>query len=802
VKGVLSSAANPKPANAILTKAAARKACPLNRLKRKAIFLLYRVLTTLALPAIAVYLALRCLRNRRYLRTIPERLGELPALWQKTSPGVIWLHAVSVGEVLAALPLIEELRQRAPNTELYLSTATLAGREMAEKRLTQLTAGIFFAPLDFAWAVRKVLRRLRPSLVVVLETEIWPNLFRETRRIGAGLMIVNGRISDKALPSYEKHRWLFSQILPLCDRILTQSELMSERFVAAGASPETLMSAGNLKYDFKPGALVPDSPVLGFLAARADAPVWIAASTSADDKGYEEEDAILTAQQHLPGWRLILAPRKPERFDRVAGKIEAKGLSFTRRSSFTNPAADILLLDSIGELSASFAHATVVFMGGTLAERGGHNVLEPAIFGKPIICGPHLENFRDIEAHFEAHQALLRIADCSALKDAVLAASHAPELGTRARAAAEAQQGTAERIATAVLDLHTSRYPVDRPQQPKWFFLWCFAQIWALFSARDRRSKRSRVRHLPIPVISIGNITAGGTGKTPVAIDLLQAFDSPALLTRGYGRSTSDTIVIPAGDRTLPTALTGDETQLYMRRSGVPVGIGGERYAAGQKLLTIAQPRVFVLDDGFQHLQLHRDFDLVLIDSLHPFGGGHLIPLGRLREPMEGLGRADAFLITRANEGTNLEAIAHELRRYNPIAPVFRTRTMPLRWVNHAGDFMSPGEPASATSIAICGLGNPNTFWKTMEQHGVMPRERYSYGDHHRYTPIELRRLTRRAVDIGVTTILTTEKDAVNLPAEVHSIIHPLQLWWLEIGIEIDHRDDLLALIRKNCKNV
>ena len=776
--------------------------CPLKPLKRKAIFLLYRVLTTLALPAVALYLALRCLRNRHYLATIPERLGELPALWQKTSPGVIWLHAVSVGEVLAALPLIQELRQRAPKTELYLSTSTLAGREIAEKRLPGLAAGIFFAPLDFAWAVRKVLRRLRPSVVVVLETEIWPNLFRETRRIGAGLIIVNGRISDKALPSYQKHNWLFSQILPLCDGILTQSELMSARFELAGAPPETLTPAGNLKYDFQPGKLAPDSPIHQFLAAKPASPVWIAASTSADEKGYEEEDAVIAAQQKLPGWRLILAPRKPERFQRVAEKLEVAGVTFTRRSNLMAPAADVLLLDSIGELSAAFAHATVVFMGGTLAERGGHNVLEPAIFGKPVICGPHLENFRDIEAHFEAHQALLRITDGGELSAAAVAAAADPGLGQRALTAANAQQGAAARIATAVLNLHTARYPVDRPQQPRWFFLWCFSRLWAFFSARDRRNKLARTRRLPLPVVSIGNITAGGTGKTPVAIDLLRAFESPALLTRGYGRSTSDMIVIPAGDRTLPTALTGDETQLYMRRCSIPVGIGGDRYEAGQKLLVVARPRSFFLDDGFQHLQLHRDFDLVLIDSLYPFGGGHLIPLGRLREPLEGLARAHAFLVTRANEGNNFDAIAYQLRRYNLTAPIFRARTVPLRWTNHLGDTLFPTEAGALASIAICGLGNPNSFWKTLEQHGITPLEQYSYGDHHRYTPIELRRLARRALDIGAKALLTTEKDAVNLCPDVRAIIKPLNLWWLEIGTEIDGRDELIALIRQNCKNI
>jgi tetraacyldisaccharide 4'-kinase len=619
-------------------------------------------------------------------------------------------------------------------------------------------------------------------------------MFREARRVGCGLVMVNGRISDKALPAYERYVWLFREVLGLCDQILTQSELMSARFAAAGAPAAVLTVAGNLKYDFKPGCLAADSALFSFL--QQPGPVWIAASTSADDAGMEEEDAVIAAQANLPGWRLILAPRKPERFDRVARKLEAAGVRFTRRSSLTDPAAPVLLLDSIGELSAAFAHASVVFMGGTLADRGGHNVLEPAIFGKPVIAGPHLENFRDIEAHFEAHRALLRIPNGTALASAVRQAAADPDLGKRALQAAQAQQGAADRAATVVLELHRTRYPSERPPQPGFMFLWAFSKLWAYFSARDRRSKLARRRRLPVPVVSVGNITAGGTGKTPATIELIQAFDSPALLTRGYGRSTSGTLVVLPADRPLPTALTGDETQLYLRRCRVPVGIGGDRYDAGERLLRVARPNVFFLDDGFQHVQLHREFDLVLIDSLHPFGGGNLLPLGRLREPLEGLARAHAFLITRADQGTNLPAIEYQLRRYNPAAPIFHAHTEPLRWVNKNGDTRQARELAGLPAIAFCGLGNPNSFWRTLASQDLHPIEQYSYGDHHHYPPMELKRLARHALDIGVTTLLCTEKDAVNLCPDFEGLISPLQLWWLEIGMEIDRREELLALIR------
>jgi len=766
---------------------------------RKAIFLLYRAVQTLASPAILIYLAVRGLRNRQYYPTLAERFGALPASWQKTAPGTIWLHAVSVGEVLAALPLIEELTRRSPSSPVFVSTGTLAGRATAERRLRGAVDGVFFAPFDFVWAIRRVLRRLRPSLIVVLETEIWPNLFREARRAGCGLAIVNGRISDRALPRYARFAWLFSHVLSQCDRILTQSGEMRARYIQAGAPDAIVEVAGNLKYDFAPAEVAPDSPVLRFVDAGRARPLWIAASTSADDR-IEEEDFVIDAQRALAGWRLIVAPRKPERFDAVARKLAASGLAFVRRSDLNDdPSADILLLDSIGELSGLFTHAQVVFMGGTLAEKGGHNILEPAVFGKAIIAGPHLENFRDVEAHFMAQRAVMRIASGGELAEAVLRAAADPDLGHRALKAARAQRGAAVRIADTLLPLYEASYPSDRPAQPAWIFLWCLAQIWRVASAWDRRRKRTRARQLPVPVVSVGNITAGGTGKTPVTIDLLRGFEfaQPGLLSRGHGRQTSETVLLPRGDEKLPIGLTGDEAQLYVRGARVPIGIGAERYDVGVELLKAAPVRVFLLDDGFQHLQLKRDFDLVLIDSLNPFGGAHLLPLGRLREPFEGLARADAFLITRAREAINIRAIENVLRRYNPAAPVFRSRTVARHWASAEGDTVEASGMSGVASVAFCGLGNPGSFWRSLDRLGVNPLARHDYGDHHRYTPAEIRRLALHARDVGAEALLTTAKDAVNLCPEIAGIIKPLRLYWLEIGIEIDGRDELIDLIAR-----
>jgi tetraacyldisaccharide 4'-kinase len=755
-------------------------------LKRKAIFLLYRVLEALLSPLILIYLLRRGFASRPYRASLGERFGGLPPSLQQTVSASIWLHAVSVGEVLAAIPLLEELKARSPQTPLFVSVTTLAGRETAEKRLSGLAGGIFYAPFDFVWCVRRVLRRLRPTVVVILETEIWPNLFREVNRLGCSLILVNGRISDRAWPRYRKFRPLFGEVLSLCDRVLVQSEAMKQRFESAGAPAAVTEAAGNLKYDFRPGQLDPASPVLNFIRASSK-PIWIAASTSADAQ-LAEEDAVIAAQRELPGWRLILAPRQPGRFAEVAAKLSESGFRWTRRTALDAPDADVLLLDSIGELSGVFASATVVFMGGTLADRGGHNILEPAVHGKPVIAGPHLENFRDMEEHFEAMGALPRIASGSELKAALLRAAADPLLGERARAAAEAQRGAARRAADRVLELYEARYPVERPPQPVYAILAAFAWLWKLGSARDRRRKLARTRQLPVPVLSIGNVTAGGTGKTPTAIELLRQFQDlhPGLLSRGHGRSTSHTVLLLSRDEGVPTAFTGDEPQLIRQSVVAPIGIGADRFEAGGELLRAEPCGLLILDDGFQHLQLHRDFDVVLIDGLRPFGGGHLLPLGRLREPLEGLARAQAFLITRAGEAPNLRAIEATIRRYNAVAPIYYARLRALRW-RDSGGFAHPLDALKdARAVAFCGLGNPESFWRTLARLGVEPLSRYEYSDHHAYRPPEIRRLAQHARDLGADTLVTTAKDAVNLDPGYPDIIAPLRLCWLEIGIDLD----------------
>ncbi|MFY9724530.1 MAG: 3-deoxy-D-manno-octulosonic acid transferase, partial [Bryobacteraceae bacterium] len=423
-------------------------------MKTKGIYFLYRACQAFALPIALLYFLYRGVRSRAYWSSLPQRFGFLPGSFNQTGPGAIWFHAVSVGEVLGSLDFLRRMRAEFPRTQLFVSTGTIAGQATAQDKLRELADGIFYAPVDYVFAVRRVLRRLNPSLVIAAETEIWPNLFREAKRTGAALAIVNARISDRAYPRYQRLAWLFRAVLPAADTVLVQSDEMGQRYLALGARPAAVRTAGNFKYDFDARPAAPDSPVMAWLARLGPKHVWIAASTMPPTAGDTDEDAAVldayraVAERH-PGLLLIWAPRKPEHFATAAEKLARAGIPFVRRSRLgaesLSALPGVLLLDSIGELSGLFAAAHVVFMGGTLAARGGHNILEPALFAKPVITGPHMENFQAIADDFRAANASVEIGRPEELGDAVSGLLTDAELSARigrvARECAEARRG-------------------------------------------------------------------------------------------------------------------------------------------------------------------------------------------------------------------------------------------------------------------------------------------------------------------------------------------------------------------------
>jgi len=762
---------------------------------------------------VVIYFLWRGLSRRAYFLSFGQRLGFLPASFRQTVPGAIWLHAVSVGEAMAAAELVQHLRQRMPRAPVFVSVSTLAGFAAAS-RILGAAARVFFAPVDYVFAVRRVVRMLRPSLVIVLETEIWPNLFRETKRTGAGLLIVNARISDGAARRYVNLRWFFGPVLEHADLVLAQSERTRQRLIATGAREAKVRVGGNLKYDAQPGEAAPDSPVRRFLARVSPGAVWIAASTMppAATGDPDEDDAVVAAFREVaagnPGLLLVLAPRKPERFPVAAAALERAGVPFVRRSQLggsetvTLPGA--LLLDSMGELAGLFPAADVVFMGGTLASRGGHNILEPGLAAKPIVVGPHLENFAEIADDFRAAGALVEVRDAAGLAAAVgeLLADRerARSLGSRAYACAQARQGATAGAAQAAHELYKRHVPAFRPAQPGFLLLWLLSRLWIWGTTLNRARDLTRVRRLHAPVISVGNITAGGTGKTPAVLHLARELKQygwrPGILTRGYGRHSPLNHEALAAGAEAPVEQSGDEPKIFLRSGVAPVGIGPDRWKVGRLLERKFGVNVMILDDGFQHSRLERRIDIVLVDALEPFGRGFALPLGRLREPLEGLGRADIFVITRSDCGRMSESAAQVLRQYNRRAPIFWARARPEAWIDYAtGQCMAPDALPYARVGAFCGLGNPESFWHTLAGLGLEVRLRIEYEDHHAYRPREMRHMAHQFREAGVEALVTTEKDAVNLCEDSARLLAPLPLYWLRIDVSLDREEEFLAAV-------
>ena len=708
--------------------------------------------------------------------------------------------------MLSCVELIRCLRAELPVTRIFVSTSTVTGRAAAGKNLGNLADGLFFVPADYAFAVRRVLRTLRPSVVLIAETEIWPNLFRETKRIGASLAIVNGRISDRAYSRYRRWRWFFAAVLPAADAILTQSEEISHRFGAIGAPSDRVRRAGNFKYDFEARILPPDSPVASWLDRIQPARLWIAASTTAEG-GVDEDDAVIAAwlelRERYPDLAMILAPRKPERFDAVAAKLQAAGIEFRRRSTAAG-GARVLLLDSIGELAALFSLADVVFMGGTLSIRGGHNVLEPALFAKPVIVGPHMENFQAIADEFHAAGAYVEIESAASLPAAVAQLLDNPaaarEIGDHARACATAGRGASARTAAAVRDLYRERIPRYRPAQPWYPVARLLAHLWQWGGKLKHDADLRAQQRLDLPVISIGNLAMGGTGKTPCVLRLAELLRErgvrPGILTRGYKRHTPHEELVLAPGAAVPATRTGDEPQIFIRSELAPVGIGANRWRTGMLLRQHFEVDAMLLDDGFQHLKLARDLDIVLLDALNPYGGGEVFPVGRLREPLEALTRAHVILITRASDSDLTCAVERAVRQWNRRAPVFRASVEPREWVEHytGKRFPAKDRPFGRAGV-FCGLGNPLTFRHSLSALGVDPAVWVDFEDHHHYRPNELRRIAHMLQSVDAEAVVTTEKDAVNLCEDCNHLLSPFPLYWLRIGMRIEREDEFLDLV-------
>jgi 3-deoxy-D-manno-octulosonic-acid transferase len=370
---------------------------------------------------------------------------------------------VSVGEALTARALAADLKARYPRLRLFLSTTTIAGQQVARRSLSNVDA-VFYFPFDWTFIVRRTLRLVRPRVFIMMETEIWPNLLRECRRQGVRTVLINGRISARSYPRYRLVRRFFRRVLADVDRCCMQSEQSARRLIELGADPAHVTVTGSLKFDSLelPAAASHGKPrerVLRFFRLSPSRTVVVAGSTL---RG--EESAVLRAfariKTTLPGALLVVAPRHPERFGEVERLARESGFVTTRRSDLpidAEPRADVVVLDTLGELAQVYQLATAVFVGGSLVDQGGHNILEPAIFGKPIVFGAHMQNFREIADTFLSNDAAMQVRSDDELADVLLQLVTDPvrraRLGAAARALVEANRGAKAKTLDVIADL-------------------------------------------------------------------------------------------------------------------------------------------------------------------------------------------------------------------------------------------------------------------------------------------------------------------------------------------------------------
>ena len=436
-------------------------------------YLAYSLLLSLGLVVLIPHFLFQALAHGKYIDGLRQRLGAVPPSHDKP---VIWLHCVSVGETQAARPLAQRLKQQCPQYQLVVSTITLTGQNLARDVFRDHAASVFYFPFDWRWSVRRALKRINPAVVLIMETELWPNFLRECKAREVPVALVNGRISRQSYRRYRTITFFLRRVLASLSIAVMQSETDAERLEALGMPSERLFTAGNLKFDAQIAneLTVKTEEIEKRFGFDASTPLILAASTHAP----EEQMILDSARQLLASQpvRLLLAPRHPERFNEVAGLLQKSGLSWTRR---TNPPdandanATIVLLDTIGELPATYSLAQIVFVGGSIVDKGGHNVLEPAAAGAAVVTGAHTHNFHAIVGLMSEANAIVQLPP---LEDAAASdelahvfakllssPSERAELGRRAKQLVTDNQGAADRTIKLIAPLFSGE-PRSRSQ--------------------------------------------------------------------------------------------------------------------------------------------------------------------------------------------------------------------------------------------------------------------------------------------------------------------------------------------------
>ena len=774
----------------------------------------------------------------------------------------IWIHGASVGEIVATSPIVKEIKKIMPERKVLVSVFTVPGYNMAKQIIPEADGYIFF-PLDLPWVAESIVRRVRPGIFLPVETELWPNFLKAIRERNIPVMLVNGRISERSVKTY---RYLFSiwrDMVRTVSRFCMQSSIDANYITRLGADSKKIFVTGNTKFDQTYAEVTPEDLAVykTELGLGEDAyPVVVAGSTHAP-----EEDIVLTAfaklREQYPKARLVIAPRKINRTEDIRKLIREFGYETGLRSKLKSsggcrPEYPVVLIDTIGELGRIYAVGDIVYVGGSLKKGyGGHNVLEPAAHAKPILVGPSMLSFKDSYSLLTKAGACHTVHNANGLARAFLEIARDDvlrrKMGEASMQVIRENRGAALNTMHYLTDLlekayvpraYTKEYPVNTrnfddvggiglkyralsiryifhpgraPERP-WYVSILLGVLQGMsyiygFGLRVNlwmyEAGILSARKLDCCVISIGNITVGGTGKTPtaqrVAMTIKNMGYRVAVLNRGYRAHWDKPIgVVSDGEKIYMNSYeAGDEAYLMAKTMpGVPVVIGRNRDVTGSYAVEKLNAEVIIMDDGFQHWQLKRDMDIVLVDTQNLFGNGVMLPGGAMREPLSHLNRADILLFTRSDRSSQLTrtSLAESIRQYNKTAPIVES-------IHHTKEFVEIAdwykgiqekpvlmeELKGKRVIVFSAIGNPLSFEQNVSGCGLDIVEAIRYPDHHDFGMPEMQYISERARELNADALITTSKDAVKIPTEFIYSNHEIPLYVMNMDIMIIRNEEI-----------
>ena len=785
--------------------------------------LLYNLAAILVVIIIIPVFAIRSIREKGFVERIKQSLGIFPegALEPVAKKNCIWVHAASVGEIVATSPLIKEFRKEFPKSPILVSVVTTSGYEMANRIIKDADSIIYF-PLDLPFVAASVIRRIHPRIFLNVETELWPNFLRNCRQLHIPVMMVNGRISEKSVRRYKYMFSILTDMIGTVKFFAMQSSIDANYIKQLGAPENLVTVTGNTKFDQTYTDVTPEEreKILTDMGLKDAEGILLAGSTHRGEEDYVLQAFKAVREKHKKA-KLVIAPRELLRTREVISICSRAGFKVGTRTELQKrpPAGeDVIILDTIGELGQVYSIGDVIYVGGSLVTHGGHNILEPAAHGKAIIVGHHMENFKDTHALFTNRNACITVNNVEELVEQTKKlfddAERRKQLETETlkivlenRGAARKSAILLRKVLTAYEAKENARHPrtTQKIENLRTYFIYLIHSkesdgifmtflmgLFYLFSLVYEQLVNIKLlcykagilgkERLNCYVISLGNITVGGTGKTPtaqrLAKDIRDMGYKVVILNRGYRSKWHGEVGIVSDGKNLhmDAAEAGDEAYMLAKHlPNVPVLIGAERAVTGKYAIEHFGAEVAILDDGYQHWQLIRDMDILLVDAVNVFGNGHLLPRGTLRESMSHISRADVCLITKVDqaEAGAGEYIRSTVHKYNANAKIVESIHQPRCFIPLAEwfiDLASEGVSVESISgkkiVAVSAIGNPASFEQTLRDLGAEIVESIRYPDHHEYTVKEMQDVLQQADALGAESIVITEKDAVKIPAE------------------------------------